>query len=200
MGENLTGGTSLAAAPTRSAAAVPFQAVHEVAGVLDEITLFFQRRHFDEQLALRLRQAETERRRLAVILVDADGLARINERWGMATGDAIMVGFDRRIAASVAPDDVFAHHDGRRLAIVRWAPSADRALAFAQHLASRVSGAPFEFPGGRDAAFLTASVGVALGGAARETTIIVAAAAEALRRAKRGGGNRVCLADSMYSE
>jgi diguanylate cyclase (GGDEF)-like protein len=163
--------------------------------VLDEVTRFFQRRHFDEQLRIRLREAERHKRRLAVILVDADGIARVNERWGAATGDAIMVGFDRRIAASLSPDDVFAHHDGDRLAIIRWAASADRAGAFAQHLASRVSNAPFEIPGGRDAAFLTASIGVALGGSPREETIIVAAAEWALRRARKGGGNRVCLAD-----
>src|SRR3954471_18714149 len=71
--------------------------------VLDEVTRFFQRRHFDEQLGARLLQAEREKRRLAVILVDADGVARINERWGMATGDAVMVGFDRRIASSLSP-------------------------------------------------------------------------------------------------
>jgi len=163
--------------------------------VLDEVTRFFQRRHFDEQLEARLLQAEREKRRLAVLLVDADGLARINERWGMATGDAIMVGFDRRIAASLSPDDVFAHHDGDRLAIIRWAASAERASAFAQHLASRVSGAPFEIPGGRDAAFLTASVGVALAEARRQVTLVVFAAEEALRRAKKLGGNRVCVAD-----
>jgi two-component system, cell cycle response regulator len=163
--------------------------------VLDEVTRFFQRRHFDEQLEIRLRQAESQKRRLAVILVDADGIARINERWGMATGDAILVGFDRRIAASLSPEDVFAHHDGRRLAIIRWAASADRALAFAQHLASRVSGAPFEIPGGRDAAFLTASVGVALGESPRQATIVVAGAEDALRRAQKLGGNRVCCAE-----
>jgi diguanylate cyclase (GGDEF)-like protein len=168
--------------------------------VLDEVTRFFQRRHFDEQLRIRLREAERHKRRLAVILVDADGIARVNERWGAATGDAIMVGFDRRIAASLSPDDVFAHHDGTRLAVLRWAGTAERASAFAQHLVSRVSGAPFEIPGGRDAAFLTASVGVAMGESRRRATLIVAAAAEALRRAQRGGGNRVCVADAMYSE
>ena len=82
--------------------------------MLDEVTLFFQRRHFDEQLEIRLRQAESQKRRLAVIVVDADGIARINERWGVATGDAIMVGFGRRIAASLSPEDVFAHHDNDR--------------------------------------------------------------------------------------
>jgi two-component system, cell cycle response regulator len=168
--------------------------------VLDEVTRFFQRRHFDEQLEARLLQAEREKRRLAILLADADGLARINERWGRATGDAIMVGFGRRIIASLAPDDVFAHHDGSRLAILRWASSAERASAFAQHLASRVSGAPFEIPGGRDAAFLTASIGVALGRARREAGIVVISAEMALRRAQRGGGNRVCLADSIYLE
>jgi len=162
--------------------------------VLDEVTRFFQRRHFDEQLDARLRQAEREKRGLAVILVDADGIARVNERWGVATGDAVMVGFDRRIASSLAPEDVFAHHDGNRLAIIRWAESLERASAFAQHLASRVSGAPFEIPGGRDAAFLTASIGVALGHGPRDASLIVAAAEDALRRAKKAGGNRVCSA------
>ena len=166
--------------------------------MLDEVTLFFQRRHFDERLEARLLQAEREKLRLAILLVDADGLSRINERWGRATGDAIMVGFGRRIAASLSPDDVFAHHDGDRLAILRWASSAERAAAFAQHLASRVSGAPFEIPGGRDAAFLTASIGVAMGRARREVGIVVLSAEMALRRAKRGGGNRVCLADSIH--
>jgi diguanylate cyclase (GGDEF)-like protein len=162
--------------------------------VLDEVTRFFQRRHFDQQLDTRLQQAEQQKRKLAVLLVDADSIARINERFGMATGDAIMVGFGRRIIASLAPDDVFAHHDGRRLAIIRWAESAERASAFGQHLASRVAGAPFEIPGGRDAAFLTASVGVALGAAPRDATLVVAAAEDALRRAQKLGGNRVCLA------
>jgi two-component system cell cycle response regulator len=163
--------------------------------VLDEVTRFFQRRHFDEQLGARLLQAERDKGRLAVILVDADGIDRVNQRWGIATGDAVLVGFDRRIASSLSPDDVFAHHDGDRLAIIRWAASAERASAFAQHLASRVSGAPFEIPGGRDAAFLTASLGVALGATTRDATLIVVAAEAALRRAKKLGGNRVCVAD-----
>jgi diguanylate cyclase (GGDEF)-like protein len=184
--------------PWAAGAPPPFLA--EAENVLDEVTLFFQRRHFDQQLEARLLVAEQEKRRLAVLLVEADGLARINERWGMATGDAVMAGFDRRIAASLSPDDVFAHHEGHRLAIIRWAASAERASAFGQHLASRVSGAPFELPGARDAAFLTASIGVALGGTQREAGIIVASAAEALGRARRGGGNRVCVADWRYSE
>jgi diguanylate cyclase (GGDEF)-like protein len=167
--------------------------------MLDDVTRQFQRRRFGEQLDARLQEAERQKRRLAVILVDADGIARISERWGAATSDAVMIGFDRRIAASLSPEDVFSHHDGDRLAVIRWAATAERASAFAQHLASRVSGAPFEIPGGRDAAFLTASVGLALGGGAREGPLVVAAAEEALRRAKRGGGNRVCVADSMYT-
>ena len=162
--------------------------------MLDEVTRFFQRRHFDQQLDARLQQAEHEKRKLAVLLVDADGIARINDRFGMATGDAIMIGFGRRIIASLAPEDVFAHHDGRRLAIIRWAESAERASSFGQHLASRVAGAPFEIPGGRDAAFLTASVGVALGALPRDATLVVAAAEDALGRAQKLGGNRVCLA------
>ena len=58
----------------------------------------------------------------------------------------------------------------------------------------RVAGAPFEIPGGRDAAFLTISVGMTVAGPAGDAAAIVAAAETALRQAKDGGGNRICTA------
>ena len=48
------------------------------------------------------------------------------------------------MAASLAPDDTFARYEGNRFGIVRWAASAEQALALAQHLLGRVAGVPFE--------------------------------------------------------
>ena len=152
------------------------------------------RRHFDEQLAARLRQAEYQQRRFAVLVVAADGLAWINRRWGRAAGDSVLRKLARRLLSSLAPDDLLVRYDSNRFGVIRWAPSADQAVAFAQHLASRVANTPFDIPDSRDAAFLTASIGVAPGEAGAKPDAIVATAEQALARAKREGGSRVVAA------
>jgi diguanylate cyclase (GGDEF)-like protein len=162
--------------------------------VLEEVTKQHHRSHLDDQVGVWLEQAEREQRRLAVLVMAADSLAWINRRWGRAAGDSVLRKLARRVAASLAPDDTFARFDGNRFGIVRWAASAEQALALAQHLLGRVAGVPFEIPGGRDAAFLTISVGMTVAGPVGDAVAIVAAAETALRQAKDGGGNRICTA------
>lgn len=161
---------------------------------LEEVTKQHDRSHLDEQLGVCLQQAEREQRRLAVLVVAADSLTWINRRWGRSAGDSVLRKLARRLAGSLAPDDIFARYDGNRFGIVRWAASAERALGLAQHLLGRVAGAPFEIPGGRDAAFLTISVGMTIAGPAGDAAAIVASAEAGLRQAKDGGGNRICTA------
>jgi two-component system cell cycle response regulator len=133
------------------------------------------------------RKRRSSNRGLAVLIARADGIAWINKRWGRAAGDSVLRKLARRLAASLAPEDVFARYDGNRFGMIRWVASADRAAAFAQHLSSHIAGAPFEIPGGRDAAFLTISVGVVFVDPPGEAQLVVAAAEEALRRAKEAG-------------
>jgi two-component system, cell cycle response regulator len=161
--------------------------------VLDEATRRRERSHFEERLAAQLQDAAQQHRGLAVFIARADGIAWINRRWGRAAGDSVLRKLARRLAASLAPEDVFARYDANRFGMIRWVASADRAAAFAQHLSSRVAGAPFEIPGGRDAAFLTISVGLAFVDPPGDAQVIIGAAEEALRRAKDAGGNRTCF-------
>ncbi len=161
---------------------------------MEEVTKQHHRSHLDDQLGAWLQQAEREERRLAVLVIAADSITWINRRWGRAAGDSALRKLARRVAASLEPDDTFARYEGNRFGIVRWAASAEQALALAQHLLGRVADAPFELPGGRDAAFLTISVGMTVAGPAGDAAAIVAAAESALRQAKDGGGNRICTA------
>ena len=161
----------------------------------DEITQQHDRTYLEGQVGAWLQQAEREQRSLAVLVVAADSLESINRRWGRAAGDSVLRKLARRLAANLAPDDAFARYDSNRFGVVRWAASAEQALAFAQHLASRVAADPFEIPGGRDAAFLTVSMGLEVFGPSPDAAAIVTAAEEtALRHAKDGGGNRICTA------
>src|SRR5215510_16482717 len=117
--------------------------------LLDQPSRKLDRRHFDVQLAAQLSEAARQQRGLAVLIVAADGIAWINRRWGRAAGDSVLRKTARRLAAGVAPEDVFPRYDGNRFGIIRWAASPERAAAFAQHLCSRVAADPFEIPGGR---------------------------------------------------
>ena len=150
------------------------------------------RHRFEAQLGARLALAEHQQRRFGIVLVAADSLAWINRRWGRSAGDSVLRKLGRRLLSSLAMDDLFARYEGNRFAIVRWASSVDRAVAFAQHLAGRVANTPFDIPDSNDAAFLTASMGVALGEAGVQPPALIAAVEQALRRAKDAGGNRVC--------
>ncbi len=160
----------------------------------DEITRQHDRTHLEARVAACLQQAEREQRSLAVLVAAADSLEWINRRWGRAAGDSVLRKLARRLAATLAPDDAFARYESNRFGVVRWSASADQALAFAQHLASRVAAEPFEIPGGRDAAFLTVSIGLAPGGPSFDAATVVTAAETALRHAKDAGGNRICTA------
>ncbi|HEY7374705.1 MAG TPA: GGDEF domain-containing protein [Polyangia bacterium] len=150
------------------------------------------RHRFEAQLGARVALAEHQQRRFSVVLVAADSLAWINRRWGRPAGDSVLRKLGRRVLASLAMDDLFARYDGNRFGIVRWAASLDRAVAFAQHLLGRIANTPFDIPDSNDAAFLTASIGVALGETGAQPPALIAAVEQALRRAKDAGGNRVC--------
>jgi diguanylate cyclase (GGDEF)-like protein len=160
----------------------------------DESTRTLGRPQFDERLEAHLAEAARQQRGLVVMAIAADGIDWVNRRWGRAAGDSALRKLARRLHAIVAPEDVFARYASNRFGIVRWAASAERGLAFAQHLSSRVANEPFEIPGGRDAAFLTISVGLTFADPPGDAAALVAAVEAALRRAKDAGGNRTITA------
>src|SRR4029079_970521 len=102
--------------------------------------------------------------------------------------DSVLRKLARRLAASLAPDDAFARYESNRVGIVRWAASGG-GLTLCEHLVGRVAGAPFELPGGRDAAFLTISIGMTVAGPVGDAASIVAAAATGTSPAQHGGGH-----------
>lgn len=160
---------------------------------MDLLVRAFNRAYFDQQLALRLVEAHREGRRLALMVVDADDFSGINQRWGHDAGDAILAMLARRIKACLVPEDLFARYDGDQFAVLRWCASAERALAFAQRLSSRISNTPFEVDSARDAVFVTVSIGLALGPRRGLHTSVEFAAgvARALHHAKHGVSGKI---------
>lgn len=161
----------------------------------DEPTRRYKRGHLDERLGAALAEAMGQSRGVAVLIVAADGVEWVNRRWGRAAGDSVLRKLARRLAAGLAGDDTFARYAGNRFGIIRRVTSVDEALAFGQDAVRDVAAAPFKIPGGRDAAVLTISIGVAIAGAGPsvDAAAVVGSAESALRRAKDAGGDRIVV-------
>ena len=125
----------------------------------DPLTGLPNRLLFSDRLALELRRMHRNRSQLAVIYADVDGLKRVNDRFGHAAGDAVLVTVAERIATSLRPADTAARLSGDEFAIV--CPDVGDARA-AQQIAMRLATAvrmPIQVAG--TSLNVTVSVGVA---------------------------------------
>lgn len=126
----------------------------------DALTGLPNRRALDMHLECALERAERNERLVAVGMLDLDDLKPINDRYGHATGDLLLVEVARRLRGALRPDDYIARLGGDEFVIVceglrrdaELEPLLDR-LWVALREPMRVDGEVFE---------LAASLGIAL--------------------------------------
>ena len=123
----------------------------------------------------------------ALLLVELDGFAALNDVRGYDVGDAVLVEVARRLRAGVAESDVPARLSGDEFAVVTDA-SPVAAYALATRLVTMLAD-PITLPG--TTIRLTASVGVAEIAGATSADDVVRRADLALHRAKQLGRSRV---------
>lgn len=158
----------------------------------DALTGLANRRAFHA----RLREEWLRSRRfgspLSLMLVDVDGLKRINDEGGHTAGDQVLRSTARSIAVTMRVTDFGARWGGDEFAIV--APNTVRSAA--QHLAQRLMGHVASEARTRQA--VTISVGIATAEPSRDSSAtidgLLHAADSALYQAKHSGRNRVSVA------
>jgi diguanylate cyclase (GGDEF)-like protein/putative nucleotidyltransferase with HDIG domain len=106
----------------------------------DELTGTFNRRHFahiaTESLAANAAGC-------GLLLLDADHFKQINDDYGHAVGDAVLVGLADRLTAALEPGDCLARWGGEEFAILLpGVRSADELLARAESIRQVVSDSP----------------------------------------------------------
>ncbi|HEX9213691.1 MAG TPA: GGDEF domain-containing protein [Bradyrhizobium sp.] len=122
--------------------------------------------------------------KLTVFCVDLDGFKGVNDRFGHAAGDAVLVAVAKRLCASVRDADVVCRIGGDEFVILLPDITDDEAAAVAQRIIARVA-EPFEFA---PAARVGASIGLA--SAPRDGMTaddLLSAADRAMYEAKRRG-------------
>jgi two-component system cell cycle response regulator len=168
------------------------------AAVFDPLTGLHNRRYAMPHLSRIAEHASQGGRSFAVMLADMDHFKRINDRYGHASGDAVLTEAAQRLRGSLRAMDLVARIGGEEFLIVMPGTDLDAARATARRLCSEIGGTPFAVPGASDPIDVTISIGLyhhdpahALYHAQAEE--LVDLADKALYEAKLDGRNRVTL-------
>jgi len=154
----------------------------------DELTGLSNRNHLEERLST-LASAPQLGSNFTVIFLSLDKFKEVNDQFGHAAADHVLIDVAARLAGGVRRDDMLARFSGDEFVVLAPSlPTANAAEVLAEALRELIR-APFDVADGGSAR-ITASVGIAMfpdDGTSAEAVLDNADAAA--RQAKRMGGN-----------
>jgi diguanylate cyclase (GGDEF)-like protein len=161
----------------------------------DPLTGLANRRAFDQRLVEETERAVRHERELSLILVDVDHFKQINDRFGHATGDRVLVNLARDMHAVMRNGDLLARIGGDEMAMIL----ADCPPSQAEEVAHRMLAAIVEDTSLSQRHGVTLSIGVAGLSAGRSAEELLRLADQALYRAKNFGRNQVVSDESQLA-
>jgi diguanylate cyclase (GGDEF)-like protein len=165
-------------------------------GRLDPLTGVANRRVLPDLLDRRLAAGDAA---LGVLLLDIDRFKHINDAYGHAAGDAVLVEVARRVRATVRETDAIARIGGEEFLVLLHG-IADRPSLRRVGEAIRTAIASTAFATAAAPIGVTVSIGAALSGdASKRREPLLGAADQALYTAKRRGRDRVVLFSELGS-
>jgi diguanylate cyclase (GGDEF)-like protein/PAS domain S-box-containing protein len=166
----------------------------------DELTGLPNRALFEDRLRRRFEEGNALLDSFfAVLFVDLEHFAEINESLGHAAGDTVLTQIAARLRASVDSRDIVARLGGDEFAIL--VQSLGDILHVESNARRILNNISKSISMGGRAVFLTASIGIAIGSASYERAEDVVRDAEiAMQHAKESGGARFALFDSTMHE
>ncbi len=167
--------------------------------ITDSLTGLHNRRYAVARLAEVAARAEADGATFAVMVCDIDRFKLVNDTWGHAAGDAVLVAMAQRLRAMLGTGDLLARIGGEEFLIVLPSAGLARARAMATALCHAVEETAFALPGG-EALTVTMSIGLAIGGAVPSARLdpepvaqVVDRADRALLTSKAEGRNQVTI-------
>jgi diguanylate cyclase (GGDEF)-like protein len=125
---------------------------------------------------------------IALLLLDLDGFKAVNDSFGHAIGDELLMMVARRLHGSLRPEDVAARLGGDEFAVLLEHVDHEAALAAAQRVLAAIS-TPFVLS--RSTVAISASIGLVHATDARGSQDLLRDADVAMYRAKADGKSRV---------
>ncbi|WP_289085541.1 diguanylate cyclase [uncultured Sulfitobacter sp.] len=173
--------------------------------VFDPLTGIYNRRHALSEVA---RLAVRTRRKgipLAVMLADIDHFKRVNDAFGHASGDAVLVETARRLKSCLRPLDVAARIGGEEFLLILPGITEAEATRMAKRICEAYRTTPFTIPASAQPIHATISIGLCTAqpetsdafpaplDASAIAAELIDRADQALYSAKHRGRNRVGL-------
>jgi diguanylate cyclase (GGDEF)-like protein/PAS domain S-box-containing protein len=158
----------------------------------DELTSLPNRRLLRDRISQALARAERDRCLVAVVFLDLDRFKLVNDSWGHAAGDKVLVSIAERLRGAVRSSDTVARFGGDEFVVVReGVASRDDAAAFVARLTTEVQ-RPLRL--GSNELIVNASFGVALGRSGDTPEVLLRDADAAMYKAKASGRSRTEIA------
>ena len=166
--------------------------------MIDPLTGLHNRRYGLAQLNAIAAKSQEESSEFAVMVVDLDRFKSVNDRWGHAAGDAVLVEISSRIAANLRASDLVARIGGEEFLIALPNTTRTEAGIVAQRLCEAAEAQPVILADG-SAIHVTISIGMTIDGGPADpapslnVADIVDQADRALMKSKAGGRNKVTI-------
>ena len=161
----------------------------------DQLTGLLNRRGFDADAALALRSAFAENLPTVVFMCDVDRFKSINDRFGHAFGDKVLIEIADVLRGFAGKDRILVgRHGGEEFAALMVGISHEQAAEYAEDI--REACAAREISIDENAVRVTISIGFTVARDELDLSKIMRVADRALYAAKQGGRNQVARADS----
>lgn len=169
----------------------------------DTLTSASNRRYFFQRLQEEISRAQRQAHAVGCLYMDLDHFKRINDDYGHAAGDVVLIHVTRIVQQTIRTSDVLARLGGEEFAVVLPDISKFRMGEIAERIRATVESRPCELTTETEID-VTISVGLAffdLGEVVGEPgelgEALVAQADKALLYAKENGRNRVCAYEDL---
>ncbi len=160
----------------------------------DPLTGALNRRAFVEACRERYAERELRKRAASVLVLDIDHFKKINDTWGHAVGDQVLVAFARTVRECLRGTDLLGRFGGEEFVVLMCGCMGEQAEAAAERVRAAVAATIVHIEGGR-AVTMTVSIGLAASNSLpAQLEPLVAAADKALYAAKAAGRNQVACA------
>ncbi len=163
----------------------------------DELTGLLNMRAFTNLLAREHKQCSRYNRHYGILMADADNLKIINDQYGHAAGDNLIISIADALQATIRGADVVARYGGDEYIVLLPETDRDGAIGCAERLRRRIESTPLILDNGKEIS-TSVSIGIACYPAdGSNPEEMVNKADRALYNSKKQGKNQITLSDTL---
>ncbi|KGJ88397.1 diguanylate cyclase [Colwellia psychrerythraea] len=163
----------------------------------DGLTLLYNRRAFNDFLAIEINRSKRFNHPISLIMIDVDHFKKINDNYGHPAGDTVLKVLSQRLIQESRQEDYVCRYGGEEFAVILPETPLHEASKFANRLIKIIESLPIEInkDDSKQVLKITVSIGLVSNlGDSCSSQQIICEADKALYQAKYEGRNRMCIA------